>query len=71
MRTGYASFIYPCDSMGDVQNIFCSPAVLPWLAICTCSMVNFASFMNELGSRRVIEAQQQTVMLSRKERERP
>ena len=70
MRTSYASFIYPRDSIGDVQNISCSAAALSWLAICICSMINFASFMNALDSRRVIEAPQQTVMLSHKERER-
>lgn len=69
-RTSYAGFIYPCDFIGDVQNIFYSPTAPPWLAICICSMINFASFMNALGSRQVIEAQWQTVMLSHKERER-
>ena len=57
MRTSYVGFIYPCDSIGDVQSISCSPAALPWLAICIYSMINFASFMNALGSRQVSETQ--------------
>ena len=69
MRT-LSGCIYSFDSIGDVRNIFCSPSALSWLAICIYSMINFASFMNALGLRRVIEAPQQTGMLSHKERER-
>ncbi len=68
--TGYAGCLYPRDSSSDRQKILCSTIGAILARHMQLNHDKFASFMNDLDSQRVIDAQQEGSTRSRQERER-
>ena len=62
--------MYPRDSFSDIQKIFSLSNGAILARHMQLNNDKFASFMNDLDSQRVIEAQQEGSMLSHEERER-